>query len=76
MQSLKIKINELKTTSIKTGVDMTLKLNDLEKQLNDESIKIYSSLTRWQKVQLARHPDRPHAKDYIDKITSYFIDRL
>ena len=39
-------INELKTTSIKTGVDITLKLNDLEKQLNEESIRIYSSLTR------------------------------
>lgn len=74
LDEIQIKINELKTTSIKTGVDMTLKLNDLEKQLNDESIKIYSSLTRWQKVQLARHPDRPHAKDYIDKITSYWLE--
>ena len=74
LSEIQEKINNLKTTSIKTGVDITLKLNDLEKKLNGESIKIYSSLTRWQKVQLARHPDRPHAKDYIDKITSYWLE--
>jgi len=74
LSEIQEKINNLKTTSIKTGVDITLKLNDLKKELNGESIKIYSSLTRWQKVQLARHPDRPHAKDYIDKITSYWLE--
>ena len=74
LSEIQEKINNLKTTSIKTGVDITLKLDDLEKELNGESIKIYSSLSRWQKVQLARHPDRPHAKDYIDKITSYWLE--
>ena len=59
---------------MKTGVDIALKLNDLENQLTEESIKIYSSLTRWQKVQLARHPDRPHSKDYIEEITSYWLE--
>lgn len=74
LEEIQIKIDELKTTSIQTGVDVTLKLNDLENQLKEKSIKIYSSLTRWQKVQLARHPERPHAKDYIDKITSYWLE--
>tara|TARA_Y100000588_G_C14135558_1_gene873622 strand:+ start:142 stop:1107 length:966 start_codon:yes stop_codon:yes gene_type:complete len=74
LDDIQAKINELKTTSIKTGVDITLKLNDLKKELNEESIRIYSSLTRWQKVQLARHPDRPHAIDYIDKITTYWLE--
>ena len=74
LEEIQVKINELKTTSIQTGVDITLKLNDLENQLKEKSIKIYSSLTRWQKVQLARHPDRPHAKDYIEKITSYWLE--
>ena len=35
--------------------------------------KIYSSLTSWQKVQIARQPDRPHTKDYIDNIFTNFI---
>ena len=74
LEEIQVKINELKTTSIQIGVDITLKLNELENHLKKESIRIYSSLTRWQKVQLARHPDRPHAKDYIDRITSYWLE--
>ena len=46
LEEIQIKINELKTTSIQTGVDITLKLNDLENQLKEKSIKIYSSLSR------------------------------
>tara|TARA_B100002052_G_scaffold65751_1_gene58993 strand:- start:26467 stop:27435 length:969 start_codon:yes stop_codon:yes gene_type:complete len=74
LSDIQNKINELRTTSINTGVDITLKINDLEEELQQEAIKIYSSLTRWQKVQLARHPDRLHSKDYIDKITSYWME--
>lgn len=36
--------------------------------------KIYSSLTPWQQVLLARHPRRPHTLDYIERITSDFIE--
>ena len=32
----------------------------------------YSSLTPWQRVQVARHPDRPHSTDYIDNLFSNF----
>ena len=35
--------------------------------------KIYSNLNSWQKVQIARHPDRPHTTDYINNIFSNFI---
>ncbi len=35
--------------------------------------KIYSNLNSWQKVQIARHPDRPHTIDYINNIFSNFI---
>ena len=31
-------------------------------------------MSRWQKVQLARHPERPHSLDYLDKITSYWFE--
>jgi len=74
LSDLQRKINDLRTTSIKTGVDITLKISDLEEELYQESIRIYSSLSRWQKVQIARHPGRPHSKDYIDKITSYWLE--
>ena len=35
--------------------------------------KIYSNLSAWDKVQVARHPNRPHAKDYINLIFSNII---
>ena len=35
---------------------------------------IYKNLTRWQKVQLARHPSRPYALDYIHMMTSEFLE--
>jgi len=41
-----------------------------EKELNEEIKKTYSTLTPYQKLQLARHQDRPHAIDYIDMIMS------
>ena len=35
---------------------------------------IFRNLTRWQKYQLSRHPQRPYSLDYIDRITSDFIE--
>ena len=68
------RIDELQLTSTKTGVDVTLKINDLREELKQRSIDIYTNLDRWQKVQIARHPDRPHAIDYINLITSYWFE--
>ena len=74
LSDLQKRIDELKFTSMKTGVDVTLKLNDLKEELKKKSIDIYNNLDRWQRVQIARHPDRPHAVDYIDMITSYWFE--
>ena len=41
----------------------------VEKQLN----QTYDKLTPWQKVQVARHPARPHCRDYIDNLITDFI---
>ena len=45
----------------------------IEKRLKKIN-EIYTSLGRWQRVQLARHPDRPYSKDYIDKIFTDFVE--
>ena len=45
----------------------------IEKRLKKIN-EIHTSLGRWQKVQLARHPDRPYSKDYIDKIFTDFVE--
>ncbi len=46
----------------------------LKNQIEKLKTKIYSDLTPWQKVLLARHPNRPYTLDYIDLITTDFIE--
>jgi acetyl-CoA carboxylase carboxyl transferase subunit alpha len=46
----------------------------IEKRVNQLQQSIYAGLTRWQKVQLARHPDRPYTLDYIHLMTTDFLE--
>lgn len=68
------KIESLKNSSSSTGIDVTQSIHQLEQQLNDKKNEIYSNLSRWQKVQLARHPNRPYSSDYIKRITDNWIE--
>jgi acetyl-CoA carboxylase carboxyl transferase subunit alpha len=49
-------------------------INALEKRVNELRASVYSNLTRWQKVQLARHPDRPYTLDYLRHMTTDFVE--
>ena len=42
--------------------------------LGGNALSVYAGLTRWQKVQLARHPDRPYTLDYIGFMTTDFVE--
>ena len=66
LKEIEDKIDSLRKTSFSTGIDVEDSILDLENRLHLEKEKIYLNLTRWQKVQLARHPDRPYSKDYIE----------
>ena len=54
--------------------DITLEIARIEKRVNQLQLTVYAGLTRWQKVQLARHADRPYTLDYISMITKDFIE--
>ena len=66
--------------SDENGLDVSSKVSAIEKKEKDELAKIYSNLSPWQIVKIARHPNRPKTKDYINNIFSYFTslfgDRL
>ena len=66
--------------SDENGLDVSSKISTIEKKEKDELEKIYSNLSPWQIVKIARHPNRPKTKDYINNIfsnfTSLFGDRL
>jgi acetyl-CoA carboxylase carboxyl transferase subunit alpha len=47
---------------------------DLEQQLGELRDKIYSGLSRWQRVQLARHPQRPYSLDLIERMVRDWVE--
>jgi len=74
IKKIEDEIQALKISSVSTGINVDDKLNDLYDKLNQEYVNIYSNLTRWQKVELARHNDRPHTSDYIKLIADNWIE--
>jgi len=54
--------------------DIAVEIGKIEKRVNQLQLAVYAGLTRWQKVQLARHPDRPYTLDYIAMMTKDFIE--
>jgi acetyl-CoA carboxylase carboxyl transferase subunit alpha len=50
------------------GVDMSKEAEALDRKADTALRDLYKNLTAWQKCQVARHPDRPHCRDYIDRL--------
>lgn len=71
---LEDKLAEMKTLAAKNEVDLQEPIEKLESKILSLKEEIFSNLTRWQKVQLARHPQRPYTLDYIAQITDNFIE--
>ena len=74
LKELEEKIETLKTTSKQTGMDVSSQINQLILEHDDLKSSIYKNLSRWEKVQLARHPRRPHTSDFIKSITDKWIE--
>ena len=74
LREIEDKIDDMKSTGIKTGMDVSEGVEKLENQLSQEKQKIYANLNRWERVQLARHPKRPYSSDYISRITDYWFE--
>ncbi|NGN42433.1 acetyl-CoA carboxylase carboxyltransferase subunit alpha [Mesorhizobium sp. CGMCC 1.15528] len=73
VQDLDGKIIELKKLAESgEAVDVADEIARLEKRSKDALRDAYKALTPWQKVQVARHPDRPHCLDYVDALFTDF----
>ena len=66
-------IVELKKLA-KDNLNLWAEVRELEEKATKLREKIYSNLSRYQKVQIARHPDRPHTSDYIKMIFTDFME--
>ena len=74
LKEIEDKIDSIRDTGIKTGMDVTDAVAKLEDQLSEEKKILYANLSRWERVQLARHPKRPYSSDYISRITDYWFE--
>jgi acetyl-CoA carboxylase carboxyl transferase subunit alpha len=71
---LEQRIQELKEQATKQGLGAADELEELERKAEALRREIYSSLTAYQRVQLARHPKRPYALDYIERCFGGFTE--
>jgi acetyl-CoA carboxylase carboxyl transferase subunit alpha len=75
LADLEAKLRELRRFEAEDGtVDLTEQIHALERRVDSLRQSIYRNLTRWQRVQLARHPDRPYTLDYLGALTDDFVE--
>lgn len=67
-------LESLRKQAQEQQIDLSAQIRTIEEKLNATRKEIYSSLTPWQRVQLARHPRRPYMLDYLQRISSDFIE--
>lgn len=74
IEKLKSKIEELKNYTQDAEVDLSEEIATLESRLEQLREDVYSNLQPWDRVQIARHPERPTTYDYIESIVDNFIE--
>ena len=77
---IEAKIESLKLLAKDQDVDIAQEVNRLEQKLEKQVKLTYANLTPWQKLQVSRHPQRPHCLDYVHALIEDFTplcgDRL
>ncbi|MCC6476880.1 acetyl-CoA carboxylase carboxyltransferase subunit alpha [bacterium] len=72
---LEHKIAEMRTLAESSGMkNLGVEIDRMQKKAHRMREEVYSQLSRWQKVQLARHPRRPYTLDYIERLFSGFLE--
>lgn len=70
---LETRVAELKETANAGDLDLDAEIGRLEAKSTKLLRDTYSKLTPWQKAQVARHPERPHFKDYVAGLADDFV---
>lgn len=69
---LEAKISEMR--ALADSLDIAPQIAVLEQQVEELRADVYRNLTRWQRVQIARHPDRPYTLDYVTQSFDDFVE--
>jgi acetyl-CoA carboxylase carboxyl transferase subunit alpha len=72
--ALETKLEEMKKLAIDNNVDVSTAVSQLETSIEELKKETFTNLTRWQRVQLSRHPERPYTLDYIELMCDEFIE--
>lgn len=71
---LESKLDDMKQLTDGSDADVNDAITKLEKKIVQLKKDTFQNLTRWQRVQLSRHPDRPYSLDYIYELSSDFVE--
>jgi len=71
---LERRVEELKKFSSSERLDIGSEIKKLEEKLDKVKREVFENLTQWQRVQIARHPKRPYTMDYINLMTTDFME--
>jgi acetyl-CoA carboxylase carboxyl transferase subunit alpha len=70
---LEARVTELRETASNGSIDIDSEISRLEAKSNKLLRETYARLSPWQKAQVARHPERPHFKNYVEGLTDDFL---
>ena len=71
---LERRLEDLKSHSDKHDVDLDPAIKDLETKLRETRRRVHGNLTAWQRVQIARHTQRPFALDYVERCFNNWVE--
>lgn len=72
LRELEKQLETLHQQSLENNIDMSAELGAIEDKIDKTRKEIYTNLTPWQRVQVARHPKRPYALDYVAALCTDF----
>jgi acetyl-CoA carboxylase carboxyl transferase subunit alpha len=72
LRELTKELDSLHQKSLENNLDLSNEVRAIEKSIEQAQRDIYTNLTPWQRVQIARHPKRPYALDYVGMICEGF----
>jgi len=74
LRELALQLDTLHQQSLESNLDLKKEIAAIEKKIEQTRREIYTNLTPWQRVQIARHPKRPYALDYVNYLCEDFIE--
>ena len=74
IEELQSRIKDLKLLAEKRELDLTTEIDSLQREKDNLIRKIFANLSAWQKIQIARHPNRPKIRFYLQHIFDEFIE--